>query len=441
MDEIWTVEIVRAGMHSCFDALRIHSGNNHPLNTAILYLIGGSRTAWEVYRLPSLVAGLGTVGLAVRIGLRRTRVHAIVLGAATTLSFPLVVYSTEARGYAIASFFLLLAIDSMEQFFVARHGWASVVFWLSTILGALAQPAFMLAYPSLAVWSAWDLMGRASRWDVIKRLLWCHGVPVLFMTAFLVLYLRKVDIGVARETRLADLIRNTAAFAAGLGSGSVARWDMATIAALICGVSLVVVARADGRMAALLLVGIVAVPGLVLLAALATGERRFYPRHFIAGITFGVIAVGWAIGEMWSQRGMSRIWAVSVMSVFVAANLYQYIEFTMIGRSHQLQALKDIAASSSSKRITIGTSQRDRSLIILTFYAPYLPDDLELHFVEDNQLTSHPPDWYIGSSEQTEFTSLPNEFAIGDARYAHQRTYAYYGPSGIEWNTYRRADR
>jgi hypothetical protein len=61
--------------------------------------------------------------------------------------------------------------------------------------------------------------------------------------------------------------------------------------------------------------------------------------------------------------------------------------------------------------------------------------------VEDNQLTSHPPDWYIGSSEQTEFTSLPNEFAIGDARYAHQRTYAYYGPSGIEWNTYRRADR
>ena len=42
---------------------RCHSDNNHPLNSLCLYVLGEQRH-WFAYRVPSLLAGVGTVALA-----------------------------------------------------------------------------------------------------------------------------------------------------------------------------------------------------------------------------------------------------------------------------------------------------------------------------------------------------------------------------------------
>src|SRR5262249_29206558 len=101
LDEIWTY----------WDALRlrspvevftaIHHSNNHHLTTLLFYWLGDQR-AWAVYRLPSLAAGTAAIALGAALGARRGRLEAVLAAALLAASFPLVHFSSEARGYSLA---------------------------------------------------------------------------------------------------------------------------------------------------------------------------------------------------------------------------------------------------------------------------------------------------------------------------------------------------
>ena len=99
-------------------------------------------------------------------------------------SYPMILYSSEARGYALAIFFALLAFIALRAGDPARRG-AIPVFWLSVTLGFLSHLTFAHVYFALLAWSiARPLLRRepfarglasAARW---------HAVPLLFLAAF-----------------------------------------------------------------------------------------------------------------------------------------------------------------------------------------------------------------------------------------------------------------
>jgi hypothetical protein len=101
LDEIWGLRIALAAPSWLALITRIHQDTNHPLVSIVMHAIGPVRH-WEWYRVFPLLCGIGTI-VAVR-----ERTYRIL----AALSFPLIVYPSEARGYAPAAFFLVLAYVS-----------------------------------------------------------------------------------------------------------------------------------------------------------------------------------------------------------------------------------------------------------------------------------------------------------------------------------------
>src|SRR5438270_6877815 len=99
MDEIWSIELVRE-LHAPVEVFtKTHHDNNHYLNCLFIYFFG-QRGNWPGYRIPAVVAGFGTIVLAWFIGLRRDRATAFFSMLLVSFSYVMILYSSEARGYA-----------------------------------------------------------------------------------------------------------------------------------------------------------------------------------------------------------------------------------------------------------------------------------------------------------------------------------------------------
>src|SRR5205823_13254331 len=74
-DEVWTLEILRERVQSFGDVfINIKHSNNHHLCSLCMWLVDQNASAL-VYRLPSVLASVGTIVGAVLMGLRRSRVE------------------------------------------------------------------------------------------------------------------------------------------------------------------------------------------------------------------------------------------------------------------------------------------------------------------------------------------------------------------------------
>ncbi len=143
-DEVWTLELLRERVHSFGDVfINIKHSNNHYLVSLWMWLVGQNASALT-YRLPSVVASIGTVALAGFIGARRSCVEGCIAVILTSSSYLLVHYGTEARGYSLAIFFSLLAWYALQQFEERRSRAWTVVFWSAAVLGFLAHLEFAL---------------------------------------------------------------------------------------------------------------------------------------------------------------------------------------------------------------------------------------------------------------------------------------------------------
>src|SRR6266704_6311654 len=99
MDEIWSVELVRE-LHAPLEVFtKTHHDNNHYLNSLFIYFLG-QRGNWPGYRIPAIAAGLGAIILAWLIGRRRDRTTAFFSMLLVSFSYVMILYSSEARGYA-----------------------------------------------------------------------------------------------------------------------------------------------------------------------------------------------------------------------------------------------------------------------------------------------------------------------------------------------------
>src|SRR4051812_2898669 len=97
-DEIWTLELLRERAHSLADVFNnIKHSNNHHLVSLWMWLVGQNASAL-VYRVPSVLASIGTVVVAGFIGMRRSWLEGCIAVILTSWSYLLIHYGTEARG-------------------------------------------------------------------------------------------------------------------------------------------------------------------------------------------------------------------------------------------------------------------------------------------------------------------------------------------------------
>lgn len=112
LDEIWSLRISQE-VHSWIEIFtRVHHDNNHPLNTLFLYLLG-DQPNWIWYRALSFVCGIVLIALLIRAA--RNDSERIAIAIFASLSLPMIVYATEARGYAAAAMLCVAAYVYRER--------------------------------------------------------------------------------------------------------------------------------------------------------------------------------------------------------------------------------------------------------------------------------------------------------------------------------------
>lgn len=134
LDEIWTFQLL--GRIDSIDQIfwRISHDNNHYLNSVYLYLVGPDASPLLARSL-SIALGAAAIFAAAAFNARHGTLAALATALLFAMSFPMVTYGSEARGYMGLVLFTILAVIWLERRLnEQRHG---VALGLAILLGTL----------------------------------------------------------------------------------------------------------------------------------------------------------------------------------------------------------------------------------------------------------------------------------------------------------------
>lgn len=428
IDEVWSWRIARSST-GFLAAVANPSSNNHPLVTAWMRLVGPDAPMW-VDRAPSLLAGIATVVLAGSIARRAGRAAWLATLALVATSFLPIVYSTEARGYAIETASALAAFVAVREWNDTRRRAALVGAWLALAVGSLAQFLVAIVWIALLAWSVVRVARRASS---VPREIVLHAPLAAWFVALWIVLVRHLQPGGAAPWSGLAVAEQTLTWTIGL---PVAAW------ALVLGLALVVavlwidarrLARAGDDSWAFQIV-IVAVAPLAL--ALVLRNEYLAPRYFLVPIAFWLVSLGRVIGAAWELRGRRALGALIAIAA-CAAGLVHVLPFLRVGRGDYSGIVREMAASSSSNPLRVAGNFDFNVSALLEYHARALPPGRTMRYSSGHAIPSDGVDFVI-VDEPFLAAAPPAEQRIGAFTFDLVRVARRSGPCGSEWALYRR---
>ena len=158
-DEAWSVVYAAQAKDPLGVFLRINHDNNHHLNTLWLQAVGMHASSL-LARAPAILAGTLTIPAASLLFARRSAAGAIAAAALFAISPIMVIYGSEARGYALMIlamlFMTLLATNALE----GRANGATR--WMIAIAAALGTLSHLTMLAPIALLSLWVYLEKRS---------------------------------------------------------------------------------------------------------------------------------------------------------------------------------------------------------------------------------------------------------------------------------------
>lgn len=434
LDEVWTWKLA-AGLSSPLQVLTgIHHSNNHHLNTLFVYLIGTDIDAWQLYRLPSLLAGLGALALLVALAARRGRLEAWIAAVLGASSYLLVFHASEARGYALVVFFALLALAQVEGL-VRSRGWGrGLLFGATVLLGFLSHLQFVHVLAAVFVWSlawAWRDGRRGAR--LLADLTRWYLPAAVGLGALYLVDVRHLQIGKGPPFELLDVLGSTAALA--LGVPRVGWLPVAALAlfAVLLVAGLARLARRGDTLWILHLVAIVLSPTL-LLAAMR--PEVLFERYFVIGHAFWLLLVADLLAGAWRAAGARRALAAAFLLAMVVGNGFTIARYLRYGRGTYHAALEFIARESPGGTARVTSDNDFQTALLIEFHRRFLPPGEDVVYVSQTE----PPtgvDWVLASS-RTESAPPSERLRLGPATFDFVRRFPHGSHSGWDWFLFRR---
>ena len=447
LDEAWSLKLV-AGISSPWAVFwEISHDNNHFLNSFWLSWLGPEAPAWA-YRVPSVVFGTLAIPIAAGIGWRRGRVGAVVAAWFVALSMPLVIYGSEARGYAGLVACSLVAIASFEPAFdglmVGQTPGRSQATWilgLSIGIGTLCHLTMLatLAIPGLTAALRLKSSGR-NLGTCIDLTTTLFGPSLLCLLPAMAAILAGLVYRGGFET--GDVVTFTISdFGAGFGGMLRCMLGLPRVVptslVFFVATALVVVAFTVDGIAPLLrslgFAGLIVLPAGMAFAHLPNLE---FPRYFLVPGLVSLLIEADLVGRLWG-RG-STIPCVAAISLLCATTIGQAaadLSAVVAGRGASGEALSIMAqdgraaysSDSQFKSATVAEVAARRQHIALTY-------------VSADRFCSDVPDWYIVTDGEAEAPSL---ISLGQGScsvpFAKRATFPASELSGMRWILYRRS--
>jgi len=394
LDEIWTLAVFARKVRSPLDIFTFHHDNNHYLITFWMYLVGTEVYSSLVYRLPSLLAGIGTVALAAKAASRWGGSATVFAAILTGGSHFLIYFSAQARGYALAGFFALAAFLAMERYLATRSRAANALFVACICGGILSHLTFIEFFFATIIWSTVVCFGYArSTWQALRDLAALHLLPGIF---FGILYL--VDLRVLANSPdsyvLSDVLIHAASLAVGSTNLSAAGLALsAFVAFMVGGAAIYRLSKEEPDLWIFFAAIIFFVPALMLSVL---RPPVLYERFFYINILFFLLAASFLLSRLWRSPGIGQSLAAVATLVYVAGNATHIYDVVSSGRAHHLEALEYIAQHAQDEETEIADSSTNfRTDLYVKFYTPLLPQDRRYVAAKISAEMRKSPEWIL----------------------------------------------
>jgi hypothetical protein len=452
LDEIWSYLYARDITSLAEVLTKFRVDNNHPLNTLWIWL-AGDRLWWPVYRIPAVVCGVVTIGLAAAwlARARRGRAASIVGAAMFALSFSMLVYSSEARGYGPAVCFAmlcLLAADraSAPQSTASRRLTWSAVFGLFAMLGMLAHLTFIPFYLATVAWTAWRAI-RSGQSRPLVRLIGLHGGPSLFLIVYYFSFIRGMTVGGAPPVSMTTALADALAMTCGVSSGAppFARLIVAVVLLAFAIAFIVRLARRGDDRWVLFACGMFLCPlAFLFVRGLSSGSAYdfVYPRYFLIPLALLLLAASETLGEMLGQSlAAVKVGAALVLALWCIGNVTEDVWFLRAGRGDYLDAMRYMFERTPGPVMSVTSDNHYRAKMLVAFYARYLPSSAHIRYIDSADPRSPDasalPQWLIVHAYDPNVAPAETIDLGFGVRFRLERTFPSYGPSGWGWNLYR----
>ena len=433
IDEIWSYSIARS-LSSAWEVFTLICSNSHILNTLYLYLLGPGNETF--YRWPSLIAGMLTVLLIVRAARPGGFVVGLIAALLSGLSYPLVVYSAEARGYAVAALFGLLAYLAVRDPQSSSQRWRAPFFWCCMTLGLLAQVSFVIVYASITAWLVYrDFRFSPSRREAVARLIRFNLVPLVLAMVFYVGYVRRLVVFWGEVQPIGHALLSLLALPAGAPEKGGLAVAGAIGGSVVCLSGIWHLWKRGCLEWLLYLCVLFVVPPLSFVAAKTPVIAL---RFFFVCLPFFYLLVAETLAGWYGHSRVGKVAVLTVVLLFAAGSLSQDINLIKVGRGSYYPALLYMAEQTPGNIVTVASDHDFRNKLIVDFYARHLPTPKQVVYVDHKDIVrGDGPAWLITHELDTGYQP-PRELEAKGGKYSLVRSYPYCGISGFSWFVYRR---
>lgn len=433
LDEIWSIFFAEAARSPFEIVTKYRHDNNHLLNTLYMYAVGRDAPLYQ-YRLLAVASGILSLIIIVLVPLRSSFLESLIGLLCAGVSYPLINYFSEARGYAPAMLFGILSFYIVQRSSAMVSARSAVLFSLTAILGVVSHFSYIIVFTSLSFLIVYSqLNGHATGYEKTKNVMGFLSIPAAFILGYYLYFIRNMTIGGGPVYDKLDEISRGMAYLFGLPQELAAIGLPLYLLIVAAGVYLYASER-NGIWVFYVSVLLVS-PILVILTAKPT---YFYFRYVVICVPFLYLLAAKVLVKMYcTPHGAVKMAVIAVLSLYLLGQGQYLLTLYRYGRGGYSSVLKEIYGNSSSSKMKVGSDQDFRAKIIITFYQRFLPKDRTLVNVDRDAMQVDPPEWII-----THGNNYPDTLIQISDRNAYRLVKSEMSSelSGFNWFLYRAAN-
>lgn len=433
MDEIWSLNFA-FDSSSWINIFKIKHDNNHILNTLYLWFVG-EQNHWIYYRLLSILTGTAVIALLFFVTIGKNSVEklfCLILGA---VSYPLILYASEARGYSPAAAAGLCAYILLSRYEHKRNFTNLSLFWLAIILGMLAHITVVYLLLALIIKSIMDyhLENRRPA-SLALHLVSIYLVPCLFLCGYYFFIINNLFIAGGPEINFFETIRHTLFLASGFPDypGS----DLLAVAALmVVFVSGLYLLMKNNPSQSIFFLNILFLAPFAVLVIKPPSFLHF--RYFLICLPFFFILTAHVLYRLYVHSLYGKALTLIALVLFCSGNAGRVYNLISVGRGDYQGALSYMYEKTTGNVITIGSDHDLGSAMVLSFYSRFLSSDKKIKYYKINEWPESGPEWVLIQSQEKQYT--PRKRVTDNKRrsFVLQNNFEFEGSSGWHWSVYR----
>jgi hypothetical protein len=441
LDEVWSYNLAAEAKGPLDALLGIRVDNSHPLNTLLMYWIGPDQ-APAVYRIPSILAGVGAAALAGLIALRWGRLESITVLAMSACSFLLIQYSSEARGYSLAIFFSMLSLLLGMRYVERPRWWIAALLWASLAAAVLSHLTAAVFYASFLLWSSYALLRAPGNGKgAAGAILTLHAVPLSLLTLYYMMCVRKMEMSGGNNDGTLNILARALTLWVGAPRG--AAGALAAFVALVAAaLGLWLLARKGSRL--WVFFGSL-VPLFASIPLVAPPNEAIFERHFLVCLSFGLILLGLALAWPCSKGAWGKAIFGIALAGFLAGNTFHAAWLLKVGRGQCVELVRYLDRNSPGEVVSVAGLYDFRTYTMLRFHLGQASFHKTLHYVPRERDDTEIAYWFI--QDRREYAPVAPYLSVRGIIYEWATTFEMTSPqhpiclSGWSWDVYRLAAR